>query len=137
MINEQAAGMKVVEKMCHIARELDPTRLITESAGGNSHYYAPGSTQGVSYLTEHYYPGAPLSEGMLAYLKTRGVEGQLYFVTEFGYGGLEDIDAVVEKYGPTPQAFVEDYQGFVRQKQDVEEAFAKADIKDLFPALAS
>lgn len=137
MINEQAAGMKVVEKMCRIARELDPTRLITESAGGNSHYYAPGSTGGVSYLTEHYYPGAPLSEGMLAYLKTRGVEDQLYFVTEFGYGGLEDIDAVLEKYGSAPRPFVEDYQGFVRQKQDVEEALAKSDIQDLFPTLAA
>ena len=52
---------------------------------------------------------------MLAYLKSRGVEGQLYFVTEFGYGGLEDIDAVLEKYGPKPNVFAEDYQGFIRQ----------------------
>jgi hypothetical protein len=137
MINEQAAGMKVVERMCQIARKLDPTRLITESAGGNSHYYAPGRTEGVSYLTEHYYPGAPLPEGMLAYLKTRGVEGQLYFVTEFGYGGLEDIDAVLEKYGAKPREFVEDYQGFVRQKQDVEESYRKSGFQDIFPTLAS
>src|SRR5581483_6822526 len=137
MINEQAAGMKVVEKMCRTARSLDPTRLITESAGGNSHYYLPGSAEGVSYLTEHYYPGAPLSEGMLQYLRTRGVEGQLYFVTEFGYGGLEDVDAVLTKYGPNPTAFTEDYQGFVRQKQDLEQALEQADMKDVFPTPAT
>ncbi len=135
MINEQAAGMKVVEKMCRIARKLDPTRLITESAGGNSHYYAPGSFDGVSYLTEHYYPGAPLSEGMLSYLRTRGVEGQLYFVTEFGYGGLEDINAVLEKYGSQQRPFVEDLAGFTRQKQDVEEAYRTSGARDVFPSL--
>jgi hypothetical protein len=136
MINEQAAGMRVVESMCRRARELDPTRLITESAGGNSHYYVPRSSEGVSYLTEHYYPGAPLSEGMLTYLRTRGVEGQLYFVTEFGYGGLEDVDAVLRNYGASPRKFAEDFQGFVRQKQDVEEALARPEVHDLFPTPA-
>src|SRR5437867_9370473 len=62
MINEQAAGMKVVRQMAQLGRELDPTRVITESAGGPSHYYRPYSTEGVSYLTEHGYQNAPLSE---------------------------------------------------------------------------
>ena len=39
LINEQAAGMVVVHKMAQLARELDPTRVITESAGGPSHFY--------------------------------------------------------------------------------------------------
>jgi hypothetical protein len=137
MINEQAAGMKVVNRMCEIARKLDPTRLITESAGGNSRYYPPGSADGVSYLTEHYYPGAPLPEGMLQYLRERGVAGQLYFVTEFGYGGLEDVDAVLEQYGRKPLTHMEDYQGFARQKREVEESYEGSGLKDIFPALAA
>ena len=74
---------------------------------------------------------------MLSYLKSRGVENQLYFVTEFGYGGLEDVDAVLEKYGDHPRPFVEDYQGFVRQKQDVEDAYAKSGMRDVFPTLTA
>src|SRR6202035_2787407 len=87
LINEQAAGMKVVYKMAELGRKLDPTRIITESAGGPSHFYRPYSIEGVSYLTEHGYQNAPLSESVLEYWRKRGVAGQLYFVTEFGFGG--------------------------------------------------
>jgi beta-galactosidase len=137
MINEQAAGMKVVRQMSQLARELDPTRVITESAGGPSHYYLPYTAEGVSYLTEHGYQNAPLSESVLEYWRKRGVPGQLYFVTEFGFGGLEDIDAVLEKYGPNPAKHMEDYRGFVEQKKQVEWAFRKTGANEVFPDLAA
>ncbi len=137
MINEQAAGMKVVQKMVQLGRELDATRVITESAGGPSHYYRPDSTEGVSYLTEHGYQNAPLSEAVLKYWRKRGIPGQLYFVTEFGFGGLEDIDAVLEKYGPNPKKHMEDYRGFVEQKKQMEWAFRKNGAGEIFPNLAA
>jgi len=137
MVNEQAAGMSVVRKMCQVARDLDPSRLITESAGGNSRYYPPHSSEGISYLDEHYYPGNPLSEGMLGYLRTRGVPGQLYFVTETGYAGLEDFDAVLAKYGSAPNKTMLDYRGFARQKKGIEEFFQTTELKSIFPDLAA
>jgi hypothetical protein len=137
MVNEQAAGMSVVKKMCQVAREADPSRLITESAGGNSRYYLPHSSEGVSYLDEHYYPGNPLSEGMLRYLRTRGVPGQLYFVTEAGYAALEDFDAVLAKYGNEPNKTMPDYRGFAIQKKGVEEFFKTSELKDIFPDVAA
>jgi beta-glucuronidase len=137
MVNEQAAGMRVVYKMCQVARKVDPTRLITESAGGNSHYYVPYSLEGVSYLDEHYYPGNPLSELTLRYLSSRGVPGQLYFITECGYGGLEDIDAVLEKYGPNPNKIMRDYQGFVQQKNKIEQFYNTTEAKEIFSDLAA
>jgi Glycosyl hydrolases family 2, sugar binding domain/Glycosyl hydrolases family 2, TIM barrel domain/Glycosyl hydrolases family 2 len=137
LINEQAAGMKVVYKMAQLARELDPTRIITESAGGPSHFYRPYSTEGVSYVTEHGYQGAPLSEKVLEYWRKRGVPGQLYFITEFGFGALEDIDAVLEKYGPNPRLYMEDYLGFVKQKKQVEYNFERTGAKEVFPDLAA
>jgi hypothetical protein len=137
MVNEQAASMKVVHKMALLARQLDPTRVITESAGGPSHYYRPYSTAGVSYLTEHGYQSAPLSEPVLQYWRKRGIEGQLYFVTEFGFGGLEDIDAVLAKYGSNPNKQMEDYRGFVQQKQQVEYSFHDTGAQEIFPDLAA
>ena len=136
MINEQAAGLKFVQKMARTARELDPTRLITESAGGPSHFYRPYSNEGVSYLTEHGYQNEPLSEGVLEYWRKRGIPGQLYFVTEFGYGALEDIDAVLENYGPNPNKQMEDYHGFVQQKRQVENAYRRTSAHEIFPTLA-
>ena len=35
MINEEAAGMKVVLQMVQAARKMDPTRAITESGGAS------------------------------------------------------------------------------------------------------
>jgi hypothetical protein len=136
MNNEQSASMKYVESMVHTAREQDPTRLITESAGGPSHFYRPYSNQGVSYLTEHSYQHSPLSEGVLEYWRKRGLPGQLFFVTEFGYGALEDIDAVLEKYGPNPNKKMEDYYGFAMQKREIENAFARTNAHEIFPTLA-
>lgn len=136
MNNEQAAGMKFVQNMVRTARELDPTRLITESAGGPSHFYRPYSNTGVSYLTEHSYQNAPLSEGVLEYWRKRGIPGQLYFVTEFGYGALEDIDAVLEKYGPSSNKQMEDYRGFEQQKRQVENAYVRTNAHEIFPTLA-
>jgi len=137
LINEQAAGMKVVYKMAQLARELDPTRIITESAGGPSHFYQPYSTEGVSYVTEHGYQDAPLPEKVLEYWRKRGIAGQLYFITEFGFGALEDIDAVLEKYGPNPNRYMEDYLGFVKQKKQMEYTFERTGAKDVFPDLAA
>ena len=137
LINEQAAGMKVVYKMAQLARELDPTRIITESAGGPSHFYRPYSTEGVSYVTEHGYQNAPLSEKVLEYWRRRGIPGQLYFITEFGFGALEDIDAVLEKYGPNPKPYMEDYVGFVKQKKQMEYTFERTGAKEIFPDLAA
>jgi len=137
MVNEQAAGMKVVQKMALVTRELDPTRVITESAGGPSHFYRPYTTEGVSYVTEHGYQNAPLSEPVLQYWRKRGIEGQLYFVTEFGFGALEDIDAVLEKYGPNPTTYMEDYRGFVEQKKQMEYAFHHTGAHEVFTDLAA
>lgn len=137
MINEQAPGLRVVQKMVEMTRQLDPTRLITESAGGPSHFYRPNTLEGVSYLTEHGYQNAPLSEGVLKYWRSRGLAGQLYFVTEFGFGGLEDIDAVLEQYGPEPKNWMEDYHGFVQQKTEIDNAFVRTSVRDIFPDVAA
>jgi hypothetical protein len=135
MINEQAPGLKYVQKMVHTARDLDPTRLITESTGGPSHFYRPYTSLGVSYLTEHGYQNAPVSEGVLEYWRRRGLPGQLYFVTEFAYGALEDFDAVLERYGAHPNGRMEDYRGFVQQKVELHNTYGRTNAHEIFPTV--
>ena len=136
MVNEQADAMNVVHEMCVAAREMDPTRLIMESAGGPSHYYQPGTEIGTSYLTEHYFQGQPTAEALVPYVLDRGVPGQLYFVTEFAVTGLADDDAVLAAYGADPLTHMEDYRGFVRHREELKETFERTQMHDVFPTIA-
>ena len=137
MINELYPAMRVTPELCGAARELDPTRLITESSGGPSHYYLPYSGKGTSYLDEHFYPGAPVSEDVYEYCNQKGIRGQLNFHTEYGFGGMADLDSVLADYGPHPKVQMEDYRGHFRLKQIYDEALqgpwknAFADMKQV------
>ena len=128
MINENDPPVKYVRQQCQAAREVDPTRLITESAGGPSKYYLPYSQQEISYLTEHPYPGAPLAEDLLDYQQTRGMEGQLCFFSEYGYGGMNDLESVLAKYGPHARRHMEEYAGHVLLKERREKVWAESSL---------
>jgi beta-galactosidase len=133
MINECDPPVKYVRQQCQVARDVDPTRLITESAGGPSHFYLPYSREGVSYLDEHPYPGAPIADDVYEYNRTRGVMGQLCFFSEYGYGGMNDVDSVLAKYGPHPKAHMEDYAGHVVLKRKREKAYKESGLlKEIF-----
>ena len=135
MINELAPAMKVVRQMCQEARRLDPSRLITESNGGQSHYYLPGSAEPMPYLTEHSYPGAPITDAVYDYWRKRANPGGIFVSTEFGFGGMEDVDAVLAKYGPNPKRFMEDYRGFVQLQREQAGGFRSSIFRKIFPTL--
>jgi hypothetical protein len=138
MINEIDPPVKYVRQQCQLARDLDPTRLITQSAGGPTAYYLPYSSEEIPYLDEHPYPGAPLAEDVYDYLSTRGNAGQLCFFTEYGYGGMNDIESVLAKYGPYPRTYMEDYAGNALLKKKRDKAFRQSRLlKDLFPDIES
>jgi hypothetical protein len=126
MINENDPPVRCVREQCQAARDTDPTRLITESAGGPSKYYLPYSREGISYLTEHPYAGAPLAEDVYDYQQTRGVEGQLCFFSEYGYGGMNDLDSVLAKYGANPREYMEDYASHVVLRERRDKAFRQS-----------
>jgi hypothetical protein len=128
MINEADQAMKYVREQCSAARALDPTRLITETAGGPTHYYTPYSASYVSYLDEHPYPGAPLAEDVYDYNQSRGIVGKLGFFSEYGFGGMNDIESVLASYGDQPKLHMEDYAGHLRLKQARDKAFNQSKL---------
>jgi hypothetical protein len=128
MINEADPPMKYVRQECEAARALDPTRLIMETAGGPTHYYGPYSTLGVSYLDEHPYAGAPIADDVYDYNRTRGIVGQLCFFSEYGYGGMNDLESVLARYGANPKTYMEDYIGHDRLKALREKAFEESNL---------
>lgn len=136
MINELAPATTMAPQLCRAARVLDPTRLITENNGGHSRYYLPYAEDGISYLTEHSYPGAPVGEDVLDYWRRRGTPGGLFFVSEYGFGGMDDVDAVLAWYGPQAQPQMEDYRGYVRLKELRDEQFVGSVWERTFGSMA-
>lgn len=123
LANEEDPAMAMVGELCQLARRLDPTRVITETTKGPSHYYVPYSDKGIPYLAEHGYPGAPISEDAYEYWHGTRVPGNLFFVSEYGYGGMDDVELSLAQYGDRPKVFMEDYRGFVRLKELRNELF--------------
>lgn len=132
MINELAPAAKIMDELCLVARKMDPTRLVTENAGGHSRYYLPHSEEGVSYLTEHAYPYAPISTGVYRYWNGRGEPGKLFFVTEFGHGGIPDLQRLLASYGEDFNPELEDYRGFYHLREMLRKNFESSEFKKAF-----
>ncbi len=135
MINESAPATRYVAEMCLTTRELDPTRLITETNGGRSRYYLPYSDKGISYVSEHLYNGAPITEEVYRYCSTRAEPGQLYFITEFGFAALPNLDEILDFYEKESESFnleLEDYRGWKLFNALIRKHFRESNLKDVF-----
>jgi hypothetical protein len=96
----------LIPKMSMVARELDPTRLILDESGGwanGAHFYLPKSTQRETLSELHSYVRAPVSEKHWKLYQDLGKAdinegnteikaGTGLFVSEFGFGGLPEIE---------------------------------------------
>ena len=97
---------ELIPKMSVIARELDPTRLILDESGGwadGAHFYLPNSTERETLNELHSYVRAPVSEKHWKLYQNLGKTdtnegnteikaGAGLFVSEFGFGGLPEIE---------------------------------------------
>ena len=97
---------ELIPKMSVIARELDPTRLILDESGGwadGAHFYLPNSTERETLSELHSYVRAPVSEKHWKLYQNLGKTdtnegnteikaGAGLFVSEFGFGGLPEIE---------------------------------------------
>ena len=97
---------ELIPQMSMVARELDPTRLILDESGGwadGAHFYLPNSTQRETLSELHSYVRAPVSDKHWKLYqdlgKTDTNEGNTeikagagLFVSEFGFGGLPEIE---------------------------------------------
>jgi hypothetical protein len=128
IVNEMAPALRIVPELAKVARAHDPTRIVMENAGGTTHYYLPYSAEAVSYLDEHYYPGAPLGEDIFDYCNRRGVAGQLNFHTEFGVAGMQDLDSLLARYGDSPKTYMEDYRGHLMLDEVRRMLFADSEV---------
>ena len=103
-------AQNIKDALCRLARSLDPTRvIIDDSAGVNatrepSRLMRPFRNDFVEFDDLHIYQRAPVDNLIRAYYRNSGEPDQLTTISEFGFGGPEDLEDVLAQYGDRPDS---------------------------------
>ena len=107
----QSGAQTIKTELCQLARELDPTRLVIDDSGGENvtrqpaRYMRPFSGELADYDDFHIFQRAPVDHDTELYFRYAGVPERLFFLSEFGFGGPEDLVATLAAYGDAPGRF--------------------------------
>jgi beta-galactosidase len=135
-------GAQVIkEDLCKLARSLDPTRLIIDDSGGinatrePSRLIRPYREDFEPYDDLHIYQRAPVDREIELYYERSGAPDQLYFLSEFGFGGMEDLEDVLAQYGEEAESLKD--ARFLRKMLDAaQEGFAERGLDRVFGSFA-
>jgi len=113
MLNESGNAGYVVkggaqlikEDLCRLARSLDPSRVVIDDSGGvnatkePARFMRPYHDDLEPYDDLHIYQRAPVDLEIESYYRHSGDPQALAFLSEFGFGGMEDLASVLQEYG--------------------------------------
>ena len=151
MFNEvtREALAELITPMSLIARELDPTRLILDESGGwasGAHFYHPHTTERKKLAELHSYVRAPVSNKHWQLYQSLGLSnikeghteiksGMGIFVSEFGFGGLPEIDANCRRFQQHGNAKLPAYRHFHKLQKDLNNAIDACELRHIYPEL--
>ncbi len=98
-------AQQIKDGLCALARSLDPSRLIIDDSGGVNATREPARMMRPyrdtleAYDDLHIYQRAPVDHDIERYYRHSGQPDQLCFLSEFGFGGPEDLADVLAQYG--------------------------------------
>ena len=101
----RGGAQTIKDGLCELARSLDPSRIVIDDSGGvngtreTSRMMRPYHHELEPYDDLHIYQRAPVDRDIELYYTHSGTPGMLYFLSEFGFGGMEDLADVIEQYG--------------------------------------
>lgn len=137
MLNElSGVAYPLAPELMARARLLDPSRLITDDSGawgGAGQYFAPFEDRPREYLDYHVYIPYPLSVQAREYLGALGDGKRPAFVSEFGFGGMDDLEGTAAFFKDNP--FLEDASEYAQMLRGAERSMAGTVLKDVFPSL--
>ncbi|MFP4501617.1 MAG: sugar-binding domain-containing protein [Candidatus Hydrogenedentota bacterium] len=138
----QGGAQTIKEKLCALARELDPTRLIIDDSGGvnatrePARYMRPYHDDLKPYDDLHIYQRAPVDRDMELYYQHSGTPDALYFLSGFGFGGPEDLADVLGHYGDEADT-LKDARCIKRMLEAAQQGFAERDLTRAFTDFAN
>ncbi|HOV75553.1 MAG TPA: glycoside hydrolase family 2 TIM barrel-domain containing protein [Candidatus Hydrogenedentes bacterium] len=95
----------IKDDLCRLARSLDPSRIVVDDSGGvnasrePARFMLPYREELEPYDDLHIYQRAPVDRDIELYYAYSGDPNRLYFLSEFGFGGMEDLVGTLEQYG--------------------------------------
>ena len=142
---------QLIPKMSEIARSLDPTRLILDESGGwadGAHFYLPYSRERKSLSELHSYVRAPVSEKHWKLYQSLGSSdikegnteiqaGAGLFVSEFGFGGLPEIQANCELFESHGNPLLPAYRQHHKIQKHLSDALRACTLQKIYPDVDS
>lgn len=136
----------LIAPMSRMTRELDPTRLVLDESGGwaeGAHFYLPHSSERKSLTELHSYVRAPVSEKHWKLYQTLGNkdtnEGNTVikadaglFVSEFGFGGLPELEANCEQFQAEGNALLPAYRHHHKILNDLRAALSACELDSVY-----
>ncbi len=137
--SEAIRERKLKPKLCELARQLDPTRVIVDDSGGiypawlirGTNIYPPGSYNPILYNDVHSYL-TPTNEQVYDHFLKLGKPDDLVFVSEFGAGGIEDLPTVVSNFDEENDQNLQDYKHLQEMLGSLEANFKKYNLSQAF-----
>lgn len=119
MLNESGNAGSIVDggaqtikdDLCKLARELDPSRMIVDDSGGMNQtreptrFMRPYHDDFEAFDDLRIYQRGPVDREIALYYEHSGDPGRLAFLSEFGFGGMEDLPDVLAQYGESAASF--------------------------------
>jgi len=137
--NYETGARRISDSLIRFAHDIDPTRLIVDDSGGVhwsgefSKYFNPHSSDCNNYVDIHTYHSVPLNNDWFTYFKKLGdPNGRLNFVTEFGFGGLLDLEETLKIYKKRNLTQLQDYYPLEFVYTTVQEGIEKYGLVELF-----
>jgi len=139
----EGGAQTIKAELCLEARRHDPTRLIVDDSGGvewtkqPARYMYPGSSDLVEYYDHHPYKPGPVDDTVFEYFRTAGVEGQLSYISEFGFGGLGDLSTVLDEYAKRGSRNYQDKAELAARVKALDEGLEKHGLYDIYPSFTA
>ena len=142
---------RLIPIMSEITRTLDPTRLILDESGGwadGAHFYLPHSKERTSLSELHSYVRAPVTEKHWKLYQNLGSTdtkegntliqaGASIFVSEFGFGGLPEIEANCSLFKKQGNPLLPAYRHHHKILDDLRCALEACALTNAFPDVDS
>ncbi|HPO14993.1 MAG TPA: glycoside hydrolase family 2 TIM barrel-domain containing protein [Candidatus Hydrogenedentes bacterium] len=131
-------GAQIIkDDLCKLARSLDPSRLIIDDSGGVNATREPARMirsyreEFEEYDDLHIYQRAPVDHDIERYYRYNGDPDKMVFLSEFGFGGPEDMESTLAQYG-AGAASLKDARFVAKMLEASQRGFHERDLDRVF-----